>query len=265
MPTTGDFAAGRRSSSRTRRSPARPSPSSPRTTTRPAFRRTRSGHRSGPTDGSKVVEIDSTIPSPPAVVGDYTPFAEKIMTANGGQPPDLRRDRRLGLGHAAALQEADRAQLQGHRPGLRPLRPALRGEHQGSRHRDPGRALRGGGEVPAVQTMITDLKAYDPNFSHEPAGRRRGTGPPTSSSRRSRRPGPTCHERRCTTPSTAGSPTTYNGGGGSPVQWPLGHQQIQVGLGFVQANGTVFNVLVPGQRPAPRRQPGLQEALEVPD
>jgi len=38
---------------------------------------------------------------------------------------------------------------------------------------------------------------------------------------------------------------TYNGGGGTPVQWPLGHQMIQVGLGFVRANGTSFDVLVP--------------------
>ena len=40
-------------------------------------------------DGSKVVDLDTTIPTPPAVVGDYTPFADKIMTSNAGRPPDL--------------------------------------------------------------------------------------------------------------------------------------------------------------------------------
>jgi Periplasmic binding protein len=42
-----------------------------------------------PLHGAKVVLADSSIPSPPAVVGDYTPFAQKILTSNNGGPPDL--------------------------------------------------------------------------------------------------------------------------------------------------------------------------------
>src|SRR3984893_14779879 len=39
-------------------------------------------------DGAKVVLVDTSVPTPPAVVADYTPFAQKIMTSNNGGQPD---------------------------------------------------------------------------------------------------------------------------------------------------------------------------------
>ena len=39
--------------------------------------------------GMKVVYHKSTIPAPPATVGDYSPFVNDIMTANNGKPVDV--------------------------------------------------------------------------------------------------------------------------------------------------------------------------------
>jgi ABC-type branched-subunit amino acid transport system substrate-binding protein len=39
--------------------------------------------------GFKVVYAKATIPAPPAVVGDYSPYVQAVMTSNGGQPPDV--------------------------------------------------------------------------------------------------------------------------------------------------------------------------------
>lgn len=43
--------------------------------------------------GADVVETDPTIPAPPAVVSDYSPWVQKMMTANDGDPVDV-----VGLG-----------------------------------------------------------------------------------------------------------------------------------------------------------------------
>ncbi len=39
--------------------------------------------------GFKVVYAKGSFPAPPAVVGDYAPYAEALSTANGGQAPDV--------------------------------------------------------------------------------------------------------------------------------------------------------------------------------
>ncbi len=39
--------------------------------------------------GFDVVYAKGTVPPPPAVVGDFTPYAQALMTSNGGSPPDV--------------------------------------------------------------------------------------------------------------------------------------------------------------------------------
>ena len=39
--------------------------------------------------GFKVVYDKNPVPPPPAVVSDYTPFANDIMASNNGKPPDV--------------------------------------------------------------------------------------------------------------------------------------------------------------------------------
>jgi branched-chain amino acid transport system substrate-binding protein len=39
--------------------------------------------------GFKVVYAKNPVPPPPAAVSDFTPFANEIMTSNGGKPPDV--------------------------------------------------------------------------------------------------------------------------------------------------------------------------------
>jgi branched-chain amino acid transport system substrate-binding protein len=39
--------------------------------------------------GYKIVYAENPLPAAPAVVSSYTPYVQQIMTANGGQPPDV--------------------------------------------------------------------------------------------------------------------------------------------------------------------------------
>ena len=39
--------------------------------------------------GFKVVYAKGAFPGPPAVVGDYTPYAQDLLTSNGGKAPDV--------------------------------------------------------------------------------------------------------------------------------------------------------------------------------
>ncbi len=158
-------------------------------------------------DGAKVVEVDSSIPSPPAVVGDYTPFASKIMTSNGGQPPDLVTivgsvsdtlllyKKLSQLGFKGVVQDYDL-----YDPHFAATTTGLVTNVQ----IEPFEAA---SSVPAVQTMIADLKAYDPNFT---TSQTTAAGYWTADFliQALKKVGPDLSARRCTTPSTAASPTT---------------------------------------------------------
>lgn len=59
--------------------------------------------------GFKVALTTAAIPAPPTVVSDYSPYVQKIMTANGGKPVDAvaeGTDPGVGIGLAQALQRA---------------------------------------------------------------------------------------------------------------------------------------------------------------
>ena len=194
-------------------------------------------------DGAKVVDKDETIPTPPAVVGDYTPFANKVMTSNNGQPPDLVEIvgsvsdtlllyRKLQqLGYKGIVQDFDLYD------------PHFAANTKGLVTSIQMEPFEVASSVPAVQTMITDLKAYDPNVAlSQPA--EAGYWTADFLIQALLKVGPDLSREALYNAINGGFTYTYNGGGSVPVQWPLGHTMIQVGAGFVQANGTGFTVLV---------------------
>jgi ABC-type branched-subunit amino acid transport system substrate-binding protein len=195
------------------------------------------------TDGAKVVEVDSSIPSPPAVVGDYTPFADKIMTSNGGQPPDLvtivgsvsdtlQLYKKLNqLGFKGIVQDYDLYD------------PHFAASTKGLVTNVQVEPFEAASSVPAVQTMIADLKAYDPNFSTSQTSAA-GYWTADFFIQALKKVGPDLSREALYNAINGGFTYDYNGGGGIPVQWPVGHSYIQVGTGYVQANGTGFTVLV---------------------
>jgi hypothetical protein len=194
-------------------------------------------------DGAKVVDLDSTIPTPPAVVGDYTPFANKIMGSNAGQPPDLVTivgsvsdtlllyKKLVQLGFKGIVQDYDLYD------------PHFAATTKGLVTNVQVEPYEAASSVPAVQTMITDLKAYDPNIS---LGQAAAAGYWTADFfiQALKKVGPDLSREALYNAINGGFTYDYNGGGGQPVQWPLGHTRIQVGTGYVQANGTGFTVLV---------------------
>ena len=97
--------------------------------------------------------------------------------------------------------------------------------------------------VPAVQTMINDLKAYNANQAlSQPAAA--GYWTADFFIQALKKVGPDLSREALYNAINSGFTYTYNNGGGLPVKWPLGHSYIQVGTGYVQANGTGFTLLV---------------------
>ncbi len=112
--------------------------------------------------GANVVLNDTSIPTPPAVTSDYTPYAQKAMTANGGKPPDYIE---------MVMAPADTI---GYQAKLRAL--GYKGILQNFTLYDPRIAAAAAGSYiettfapfqqssPGVSTMISQLKAYDPKI-----------------------------------------------------------------------------------------------------
>ncbi|HVM66041.1 MAG TPA: ABC transporter substrate-binding protein [Acidimicrobiales bacterium] len=194
-------------------------------------------------NGAKVVETDSTIPSPPAVVGDYTPYAEKIMTSNGGKAPDLVEI----VGSVSDTLQLYKKLEQLNFPGVVQdfdlYDPHFAANTKGLVTNIQIEPFEVASQVPAVQTMINDLKAYDANVAlSQPAAA--GYWTADFLIQALKKAGPDLTREALYNAINSGFTYDYNGGGGVPVKWPLGHQYIQVGTGYVQANGTGFTVLV---------------------
>ena len=194
-------------------------------------------------DGAKVVEVDSTIPSPPAVVGDYTPFANKILTSNAGQPPDLVTivgsvsdtlllyQKLTQLGYKGVVQDYDLYD------------PHFAANTKGLVTNVQIEPWEAADSVPAVQEMKADVQAFNPNVS---LSQTTAAGYWTADFfiQALKKVGPDLSREALYNAINSGFTYNYNNGGGLPVQWPLGHSYIQVGTGYVQANGTGFTVLV---------------------
>jgi len=195
-------------------------------------------------DGAKVVDLDSSIPSPPAVVGDYTPFADRILNSNSGQAPDLVEIVGSVSDTLLLYRKLDELNYKGIVQDFDLYDPHFAATTKGLVTEIQVQPFEAASTVPAVQTMITDLKAFDPNVSlSQPAAA--GYWTADFLIQALKKAGPDLSREALYNAINGGFTYTYNGGGGTPVQWPLGHQMIQVGLGFVQANGTSFDLLVP--------------------
>ena len=193
--------------------------------------------------GAKVVLTDSSIPAPPAVVGDFTPYAEQILTANGGQPPDLLEilgDFGTTLGLDKKLIELG---YKGIVLGYTDYDPRIVGTTKGMVTLLQYAPFESAPQVPAIQQMISDLNAYKPGIPKTQAVE---SGWLTADFliKALLKAGPNLSREALYNAINSGF--TYDNGGVSvPVQWPLGHQLIQVGDTFVQDEGTSYKVLVP--------------------
>jgi hypothetical protein len=195
------------------------------------------------TAGAKIVLTDSSIPPAPAVVGDFTPYAEKVMTANAGKPPDLieiEGDFGLTLGLAKKLIQLG---YPGKILGFTDYDPRVVGTTKGMITILQYAPFESAPDIPAVQQMVKDLDAYKPNLPKTQAVE---SGWLTADFLIAalKKAGPNLSREALYNAINSGF--TYDNGGVSvPVKWPVAHQLIQVGASFVQDEGTSYKVLVP--------------------
>jgi hypothetical protein len=195
------------------------------------------------TAGAKVVLTDSSIPPPPAVVGDFTPFAEKVLTANGGNPPDALEI----LGDFGTTLGLDKKLIQlgykGITLGFTDYDPRIVGTTKGMDTLLQYAPFEQAADVPAIQQMINDLSAYKPNIPHTQAVE---SGWLTADFliQALKKAGPNLSREALFNAINSGF--TYDNQGVSvPVKWPVAHELIQVGGAVVQDEGTSYQVRVP--------------------
>ncbi len=111
--------------------------------------------------GFNVVYAASPLPTAPAVVGDYTPFANALMTANHGQPPDavLEVIGPSNLGLQPAMQ---RAGYKGALINFIQYSPASAAQAKGI-YAYVGFAPATASSTPGVAQMIQEVHAISPN------------------------------------------------------------------------------------------------------
>ena len=193
--------------------------------------------------GATVVLNDSSIPSPPAVVGDFTPFAEKVMTANNGQPPDLV-EIVGGFGTVVGLdKKLVQLGFKGKILGFTDYDPRVRGTTKGMITLLQYAPFESASTVPAVQQMVTDLTAYKSDIAlSQPV--LAGYWTADFLIQALKKAGPNLSREALYNVINSGF-TYDNHGAMDPVVWPVAHHLIQVGASFVQDDGSSYGVLVP--------------------
>jgi branched-chain amino acid transport system substrate-binding protein len=193
-------------------------------------------------DGAKVVLIDTSIPSPPAVVGDFTPYAQKILTSNNGGPPDLIEMVNSVSDTIGLFKKLSQLGYKGVAQGFTNYDPRLLGSTKGLVSEIQFAPYEDAGTIPSVQQLITDLKAFKPDIV---LGQAAAAGYWTAEFliQALKKAGPNL-TREALYNAINGGFTFDTGGGTIPVKWPLAHTFLQVGLSFVQDNGDHFAVPV---------------------
>jgi len=193
--------------------------------------------------GATVTLDDSSIPTAPAVVGDFTPFAEKVLTSNNGGPPDAVEI----IGGFATTVGMDKKLVQlgykGKILGFTDYDPRVRGTTKGMITLLQYAPFEEASTVPSVQQMVTDLTAYKPDIVMSEAV---ASGYWTADFliQALKKAGPNL-SREALYNAINGGFTYDTHGATDPVVWPAGHALIQVGAAFVQDDGTSYGVLVP--------------------
>ncbi|HZQ57042.1 MAG TPA: ABC transporter substrate-binding protein [Acidimicrobiales bacterium] len=192
--------------------------------------------------GAKVVLVDTSIPSPPAVVGDFTPFAQKVMTSNNGGPPDYVEMVNSVSDTIGLFKKLSQLGYKGVAQGFTNYDPRLLGQTKGLSSEVGFAPYEDAASVPVVQQMITDLKAFQSNIVlSQPAAA--GYWIADFFIQALKKAGPNL-TREALYNAINGGFTYDNHGGTTPVQWPLAHTFSQAGFSFVTDAGDHFDVPV---------------------
>jgi hypothetical protein len=186
-------------------------------------------------DGAKVVLSDTSIPSPPAVVGDYTPYAQKDLSANNGGPPDLI-ECVCSFGDTLGLyKKVQQLGYKGVFQGFTDYDPRILGTSQGIITEIQFTPFEDASKDPAVAQMVKDLDAYKPGIPHSlPVAGGYWTADFIIAALK--KAGPNLSREALYNAINGGFTMDYQGALGNVV-WPLAHHGNQVDLVFVQDEG----------------------------
>jgi ABC-type branched-subunit amino acid transport system substrate-binding protein len=193
-------------------------------------------------DGAKVVAVDTSIPSPPAVVGDYTPYAQKLMTSNNGGPPDYIETVNSVSDTIGLYKKLVQLGYKGVVQGFTNYDPRLLGSTKGLVTESQFAPYEDAATLPRLQQMIADMKAYSPSTA---LGLAVAAGYWTADFiiQVLQKIGPDVSREAFYNAVNSGF-TFDTQGVTVPVKWPLGHTDIQTGIAFVQDDGDHFGVPV---------------------
>jgi ABC-type branched-subunit amino acid transport system substrate-binding protein len=202
--------------------------------------------------GAKVVLSDSSLPSPPAVTGDYTPYAQKVMTANNGKPADafvmsMSVSNTLGM-----YKKLNQLGYKGLMQDFTLYDPRLASTTTGLVTQLEFSPFESAATVPAVAQMVSDLKAADPNaVLSQPVAA--GYWSMDLFIAMLQKVGPNL--TRQAFENVANHFSYDNHGGSPPVTFPAAHTSVTPCFSFVRSNGKNFDVHVPPEHhPQPPAQ-----------
>jgi branched-chain amino acid transport system substrate-binding protein len=112
--------------------------------------------------GYKIVYAQNPLPSAPAVVSSYTPYVQQIMTANGGQPPDVLMEV-ISPGNLGLQPAMEAAGYKGALVNYIQYSPATVAGAKGAYVYLQFAPYQAASTNPAVATMIQRIKAVAPN------------------------------------------------------------------------------------------------------
>jgi len=193
-------------------------------------------------EGAKVVLTDSSMPTPPAVTGDYTPYAQRVMTANNGQPADALV---MSMSVADTLGLYKKLVQLGYKGLIQDFTlydPRLAASTTGLVTELELAPIESAGSVPAVAQMVNDVKAYAPSAVIGQAVEA-GYWSMDLFVAILQKVGPNL--TRQSFENVANHFSYDNHGGSPPVSFPAGHTSVTPCFSFVKSNGKNFDVPVP--------------------
>ena len=186
-------------------------------------------------DGAKVVLNDTSIPSPPAVVGDYTPYAQKALTANNGASPDLIQCVCSFADTLGLYKKVEQLGYKGVFQGFTDYDPRILGTSQGIITEIEFAPFEDASRIPAVQQMITDLNNYKSGVTHSlPVASGYWTADLLIQGLK--KAGPNLSREALYNALNGGFSYDYGGAVG-PIAFPADHHGTKVELDFVQDEG----------------------------
>jgi len=187
------------------------------------------------------VAQDTSVPTPPAAVGDYTPFVTRLLSGNGGKAPDLI-EMVTSVGDTAGLNK--KLQALGYKGivlGFTLYDPRLAAAAKGSSSLVQFEPYES--RTPATQQMVADLHAVNPTvaLSQTAAAGYWSADLFVALLQKVGR-----NLSRESLVAAANSGFHYGVDGGTPpVDYPAYHSIIAPCAAFVEGNGTGFDVKVP--------------------